>query len=963
MAPSSRGSVPPGPITDLFDRLDQLHLAAGRPSMREIATRAGRDKISSSTVHNVFRATRVPRWNFLQEIVTALGGDTDVFLPLWQAAWQAENEIESPLTVPSSRTSTLLGQPMSGAPEGLSKRIWSPEIPPRNPNFTGRAAELETLRTNLTDRRRPQAAAQVVSGVAGIGKTEIVTEYVHRYLDQYEIICWIRAERPDQVRDALVRLGQRLEVHSSALGSDRDRMISAVLRGLETGVRLNWLLVYDNAGQPRDLSRYMPAAAPNGHVIITSRLSNWPGYISVDEIEILPFTKSEATSFLRQRVPELGADRELAETENHQTNSKVERLAELLGHLPVAIELAAADLTETGQSIDDYIARYKKGIQQVPNELRSDFSLPVMATWAKSTSLLTADAENLLNLCAFFSPEPIAVELLLQNAHAVSQPSELSDLLSSRYRFRRALRLLSRLSLIKVDWARDEVQVQRVVREAARGRLRTTDQAMFANYQRVVGSVLAASNPGNPDRRANDAIYDLSLPHLEFDDDLYKAASPELRQLTIDQVRRLELRGRHIEAVRFGQDVLQAWKTRLGPTDLQVLRLAVEVAIAMRLAAQAADARQLTRETLATLRANYGEENEVALLCANVYGADLRAQAQYEAALEWDQDLLPKFERVFGPAHERTLNVGHNIASDFRWLGRLADALRADQRTFEGRRSALGENDMRTLVSRDAVAVDLRFLGRYEESLDIAREVARSFAAMGGRDTSDWLHARKGFAASLRKAGHHWDALQESEDVVRRYTDHLGPDHVYTLRAANNLVNDRRAVGDLAHAEELGREIHERCRKPGVPLDAGYAVLVSLASVLRAGGHSEEARQYDAQARDGLIGTFGALHLFSLVAGVNYATDLAACGDIAEAAGIGQETLDKCRQALGEDHPVTLMAAANLALDEATAGERAVAEELLADTLRRYEETLTAEHPEARAAAQQIRLTAEIEPY
>jgi hypothetical protein len=73
---------PPGPITDLFDRLDDLHSKAGRPSMREIAIRAGRGNISSSTVHNVFRSAKVPRWAFLELIVKALGGvqERDVFL-------------------------------------------------------------------------------------------------------------------------------------------------------------------------------------------------------------------------------------------------------------------------------------------------------------------------------------------------------------------------------------------------------------------------------------------------------------------------------------------------------------------------------------------------------------------------------------------------------------------------------------------------------------------------------------------------------------------------------------------------------------------------------------------------------------------------------------------------------------------------------------------------------------------
>ncbi len=254
-------------------------------------------------------------------------------------------------------------------------------------------------------------------------------------------------------------------------------------------------------------------------------------------------------------------------------------------------------------------------------------------------------------------------------------------------------------------------------------------------------------------------------------------------------------------------------------------------------------------------------------------------------------------------------------------------------------------------------------LGRYQESLDVARKVVGAFAALGGRDSPDWLNARKGFAAALRKAGYYADAHRESEDVVRRYRDYLGPEHSYTLRAAANLINDRRAVGDLARAEELGREVQRRCRDAGFPPEFSYPALVGLASVLRLNGQAEEARRYDRQARDGLIEAYEDLHPFTLAASVNYVSDLAACGELAEAIRLGRDTLTKYRSVLGADHPDTLMAAANLAMDEAAAGNHAEADRLLADVLSRYEQTLTAEHPEARAAAQQVRLTAEIEPY
>jgi tetratricopeptide (TPR) repeat protein len=952
-----REPTPPGPITDLFDRLHHLHLLAGEPSVRQIASGLGRGVISSSTIHNMFRGPRVPKWGFLELVVEALHGDTEEFSVLWQAARmveEAENGstatglpggvtprsvISAPKVSGNSRTPAAAVEPIGPGP---SHRVWSNEIPKRNLHFTGRVDELEALRANLTRNDRPHPAAQLISGMGGVGKTEIATEYIHLNRHRYDIIWWIRAEQTDRVRDALVVLGQRLEVRPAGTESGRDRT---------------------NAAQPLELQRYLPACPPGGHIIITSRLQNWPGYIEADSVEVSPFTTDEAISFLRRRVPALGVHPELSPDENERRTNEAGRLAETLGHLPIAVEHAAAYLTETGESVDEYMTRFAENAHGLLSEQLRDFPASVSATWTMSTARLSPEAEHLFNLCAFFSPEPIAVELFLEHAQAISEPPGLREFLGSSSRFRAAATQMHRFSLVKVDGARDLIQMHRVVQAVTKSQLRQNRPDAFLAYRTAVDTLLAESNPGNPDRRSNDAIYDLSLQHLESERNFLNTNNPALRRLVIDQVRRLHLRGGHVEAMRFGQDTLRVWRERLGADHIDVLTLGVEVAIAMQLDGHAADARRLILETRPRLEERHGDQHMVTLLCDNAYGADLRTRGLFNEALELDRSLLPKFEVALGVDHERTLNVRNNIASDYRRLGYFREALDIDQRTFEDRRRILGAGDPRTLYSHDMVAADLRGLGRYQESLDIARKVVAAFTAVGGRENPDWLNARTGFAASLRKAGYHWDALQWSEEVVQRYRDYLGLDHALTLRAAANLINDRRAVGELAIAEDLGVEICERSSAVPSPVEIIYAAMVNLASVLRAAGRPEEARPLDKDARDALVAIYGDQHPFTLAANVNYASDLSACGELAEAIRIGQDTLANCRSMLGPDHPDTLMAAVNLAIDVEASGGQARAERLREEALRRYAETLTMEHPEARAAQLGTRLTAEIEPY
>jgi tetratricopeptide (TPR) repeat protein len=581
-----------------------------------------------------------------------------------------------------------------------------------------------------------------------------------------------------------------------------------------------------------------------------------------------------------------------------------------------------------------------------------------------SITLLTPDAERLFNLCSFFSPEPIATELFLQPTAGIEDPPGLAEFLSSPQGFRAAASQLHRLSLARVDGARDLIQVHRVVQAVTQGRLRLHRIEAFRAYRGAADTLLARSNPGNPDHGSSDPVYDLSLQHLESDYRFLRTKNPELRALIIDQVRRLHLRGGHAEAMKFGQDAVSMWRESLGEDDPQVLALSVEVAIAMYLGGHAADAHELILRIRPLLqRFTDGDGFKALLLCENIYGADLRSRSQFREALVLDLSILLKFETVFGISHELTLNVMNNIAIDYRQLGQFRKALETDERALEGRRRILGADDMYTLNSSNAVARDKRGLGLYQESLDIARRVTAAFEAAGGRENLRWLQACEGFATALRKAGHHWDALQESEHVLQRCRDYLGADHMYTLRAAADLINDRRAVGDLAGAEDLARLTHDLCRETSAPDVLRYTALVNLASVLRVAGRPDIALSYDDQARKGLLKIHDDSHPFTLAANINYASDLAACGRLGEAIQLGQETLGKCRLYLGADHPDTLMAAANLSSDEAAAGDEASGDLRLAEILRRYAQTLTLEHPEARAAAQRTRLTAEIEPY
>lgn len=72
-------------FTEFANAVHELWREAGQPTMRQIAA-ATNGSVPKTTVHAMLTGANLPTWKTVSVVVTALGGDPDAYLPLWNAA-------------------------------------------------------------------------------------------------------------------------------------------------------------------------------------------------------------------------------------------------------------------------------------------------------------------------------------------------------------------------------------------------------------------------------------------------------------------------------------------------------------------------------------------------------------------------------------------------------------------------------------------------------------------------------------------------------------------------------------------------------------------------------------------------------------------------------------------------------------------------------------------------------------
>jgi WD40 repeat protein len=343
---------------------------------------------------------------------------------------------------------------------------------PRNADFVGRDEDLARLHASLSGPGPVGIRPAGLTGMGGIGKTQLAVEYIHRHRGDYsDGVFWIDAAGP--LAEGFARLATDTRLRWAASDLPRDEQVRAAFAELSRRPRA--LLVLDNLPDPATLAvPLVPGCTPEDlgfRLLFTTRRHDLGRFAAV-EITILP---EDPALRLLLRHPA----RRAALDPSHPDHEHARAIARMLGRLPLALELAGAYLGKFSGDVS--LQGYREGLRVdgslstldadavdlTEADLRRVHDPAVAATIGEQWVALGDDSARLLLRVASLFTESTAVSIvrlgLLTGLSDEARPGRLSPLL-------RAVKRLDDSCLVERLEA-DQIRLHPLIREFASGQM------------------------------------------------------------------------------------------------------------------------------------------------------------------------------------------------------------------------------------------------------------------------------------------------------------------------------------------------------------------------------------------------------------------------------------------------------------------------------------------------------------
>src|SRR5579884_1176749 len=592
-----------------------------------------------------------------------------------------------------------------------SIRIWN--IPyRRNPFFTGREDVLELLHERLgATRTATLTQSQAISGLGGIGKTQIVIEYAYRHRQEYTAVLWVNAATRDTITASFLEIATLLALPEQQEG-DLNQVVMIVKRWFVE--HEHWLLIFDNADDLQLAEDFLPPS-DNGALLLTTR-HQAPGTLAIG-IDIAPMEQDEGMLLLLRRAKQLPQDASLDQASPEQ-RALAKTIVEEMGGLPLAIDQAAAFIEETRCSLEHYHNIYQRRRMERLQERGNDpyKHHPIATTWSLNFEQIEQSdsiATDLLHMLAFLAPDAIPEDLLFEGASELGP--HLRKIATDEQLLDTSIRTLSRFSLVKRNAEQGSFSIHRLVQDVLRTRMTKKMQRVWA--ERTVRAVSEAF-PNHIDfptwsRCERYLPHALACARLIKD---YTFAFSEAASLLHKISVYLHDKALFSQAEPLYQDALRIYQKALGPEHPSTATTMDALASLYQAQGRYEQAEPLYQDALRIYQKALGPEHPSTAATMHALASLYQAQGRYEQAEPLYQDALRISKKAEGPEHPSTATTMHALASLYQAQGRYEQAEPLYQDSLAVFEKVLGTNHPTTKIARGNYEIFLARTKRRKKS-------------------------------------------------------------------------------------------------------------------------------------------------------------------------------------------------------------------------------------------------------
>jgi hypothetical protein len=531
-------------------------------------------------------------------------------------------------------------------------------IPRQPPGFQPRPRLFGQL--NRADR-----GVSVLTGVPGVGKTELAAAYARAKLAAgWRLVAWVNAGNPRSLLSGLVAVAEAAGMSGY---SRRDAAYTgrAVRHWLEAdGHRC--LLVFDDAEDPDLLRPFVPDGA--ARVLITS--TRRPVAQLGTTVPVDVFSADEALAVLAGRTAlddEAGAA----------------SLAAELRYLPLALAQAATVIA--GRRLGYRAYRKRLRVLPVEDRLIPSPGQPYPHGVAEAVLLSldearTSDPTGVYARVVEIMSVVSAAGVRRDTLHAAGEAGVLAGRRrGSRVRATLVDAMLERLaqrSLLTLSLDGQVVVQHRLVTRVVRDELARQERLMaVCQAAAVMLDLRAGALEGSPDRPAVRDLTEQLTALLENVAGLAAEAGDDtariLRSLRFWALYHLnELGDSPSQAVAVGEQLVADLERALGPYHRDTLGSRNNLAAAYQAAGRFAEAIPLFQQTLAARARMLGPDHPETLTSQNNLAAAYQAAGRFAEAIPLLEQTLAAREQVLGADHPSTVNSRRNLADAYRAAGR-----------------------------------------------------------------------------------------------------------------------------------------------------------------------------------------------------------------------------------------------------------------------------------------------------